>query len=151
LIGFPIKPLAHLFSTFEEGKGSLCDLDGGASARVTPRARSADLGRKHSETSQLNSISATQSFDHFVEYRVNDLLYVALKKVRVLRGNALYEFRFYHGRRLQMGAIFVKRIDHTVEVSLQICEWIPQLSHDLCGSAFLWYALIEMLSVSLQH
>jgi len=32
-----------------------------------------------------------------VQYRVDDLLYVALIKVRVLRGDALYEFRFYHG------------------------------------------------------
>jgi len=63
--------------------------------------------------------------DNFVEYRADDLVYVALIKMRVLRANALYEFRFYHGRSLQIGAIFVKRID------------VPQLSHDLCGSAFL--------------
>jgi hypothetical protein len=42
--------------------------------------------------------SATQSFDHFVQYHVDDLLYVALEKVWVLRGNALYEFGFYHER-----------------------------------------------------
>jgi hypothetical protein len=35
--GFPIKPLAHLFSSFEEGNGFLCDRDDGASTRVAPR------------------------------------------------------------------------------------------------------------------
>jgi hypothetical protein len=60
------------------------------------RGHCADLGRKGSEPPQFDSISTTQSFDHFVEYRVDDLLYVAIIKVRVLRGNALYEFRFYH-------------------------------------------------------
>jgi hypothetical protein len=28
-------------------------------------------------------------------------------------------------------------IDHPVEISLQICEVVPESSHDLCGSAFL--------------
>jgi hypothetical protein len=88
--GFPIKPLAHLLSSFEEGNGLLCDRDDGASTRVAPGARSAGLGRKRSETPQLDSITAPQSFDDFVQYCGDDLLYVPLKKVRVLRGNALY-------------------------------------------------------------
>ena len=37
---------------------------------------------KGSEPPQFDSISATQGFDHFDEYRVDDLLYIALKKVR---------------------------------------------------------------------
>ena len=52
---------------------------------------------KSSETPKLDSIPATQGFDDFVNYRVDDLLYVLLIKVRVLRDNALHEFRFYHG------------------------------------------------------
>jgi hypothetical protein len=28
-------------------------------------------------------------------------------------------------------------IDHPVEISLQICEVVPELSLDLCGSSFL--------------
>jgi hypothetical protein len=58
--GFPIKPLAHLFSSFEEGNGSLCDRDDGASTRVAPRARSLGLGRKRSETPQPLQPSAPQ-------------------------------------------------------------------------------------------
>src|SRR5262249_57322758 len=54
---------------------------------------------KRPKTPQFDSITATQSLDHFVEYRFDDLFYDALIKLRVLRGNALYEFRFYHGRR----------------------------------------------------
>ena len=84
--------------------------------------------REGSETPKFDSVSVTQRFDHFVEYRVDDLLYVALEKVPVLCGNALYEFGFYHGRSLQIGAIFVKR---------------PSDNPDL--------PLIEILSVSLQH
>jgi len=97
-----------------------------------------ELSRKGSEPPQFDSISTTQSFDHFVQYRVDDFLYVALKKVWVLRGNTLYEFRFYHERSLQIGAIFVKRprIDPIDEISLQICTGVPQVGHDLCGNAF---------------
>ena len=54
--------------------------------------------------------------------RADDLLYVALKKVRVLRGNAPYEFRFYHRAVSQAGAIFVKQIDQHHRNLLQICE-----------------------------
>ena len=53
---------------------------------------SPELSRKGSETPQFDSISATHGFDHFVQYHGDDLVYVALIKVRVLRGNALYEF-----------------------------------------------------------
>ena len=53
-----------------------------------------ELNREGSETPQFDSISATQGVDHFVQYRVDDLIYVALIKVRVLRRNALYEFGF---------------------------------------------------------
>jgi hypothetical protein len=55
------------------------------------------LAEKAPKTPQFDSLSTTQSLDNLVEYRVDDLLYVALIKVRVLLGNALYEFRFYHG------------------------------------------------------
>jgi hypothetical protein len=90
LVDLLIKPCAHLFSSFEKGNGLLCDLDDDASPRVAPRARSAKLGRKRSETPQLDSITAPQSFDDFVQYYGDDLLNVSLKKVRVLSENTLY-------------------------------------------------------------
>jgi hypothetical protein len=96
LVALPIKPWAHLFSSFEKGNGLLRDLDDDASTRVAPRVRSASLGRKRTETSQLDSITATQSFGDFVQYCGDDLVNVSLKKVRVLSGNALYEIGFYH-------------------------------------------------------
>jgi hypothetical protein len=88
--GFAIKPHTHFFSSFEEGNGLLCDLDDDASTRVTPRVCSAGLGRKRSETPQLDSITALQSFGDFVQYCGDDLINVSLKKVRVLSGNTLY-------------------------------------------------------------
>jgi hypothetical protein len=49
----------HFFSSFEGGNGFLCDWDGSSGTGVTPLARSAGLGRKRSETPQLDSITAT--------------------------------------------------------------------------------------------
>ena len=54
-----IKSLMHFFSSFEGGNGFLCDWDGSSGTGVTPLARSAGLGRKRSETPQLDSITAT--------------------------------------------------------------------------------------------
>jgi hypothetical protein len=93
---FPIKPRTHFFSGLEERKDSLCDLHFSAGLGIAPLARSANLGRKGSETPKLDSISATQSFDDFVKYRVDDVLYVSLVKVRVLRSDAPYQVGFYH-------------------------------------------------------
>jgi hypothetical protein len=87
---FRIKPHTHLFSSFEEGNGLLRDLDDDASTRVAPRVRSAGLGRKRSETPELDSITAPQSFGDFVQYCGDDLVNVSLKEVRVLSGNTLH-------------------------------------------------------------
>jgi hypothetical protein len=112
LHGFPIKPRVHPFSRLEAGNSFICDRDGSTSAGIAPLTCSSELNWKRSETPQFNSITATQSIDDFVQYRGDDLLYVPRKKVRVLRGNALYEFRFYHGPVthwiLQIGEISVK-------------------------------------------
>jgi hypothetical protein len=104
----------HALSPLEVGNSFLCDRDGNTSTRIAPLMCSSVLNWKRSETPQLNSITATQSFDDLVQYRGDDLLYVPLKKMRVLRGNAFYEFRFYHGPvsdswNLQIGEISVKQ------------------------------------------
>src|SRR6516225_7308479 len=67
-----------------------------------PRSLAEKTPKPRSSTRSLRRID-------FVEYRADDLLYVALIKVRILRGNAPYEFRFYHGRSLRIVEIFVKR------------------------------------------
>jgi hypothetical protein len=107
--GFLIKPRSHLLPCLEVGHSFLSDRNDSASSRIAPRTCFAELNREGSETPKFDSISPTQRFDHRVEYRVDDLLNVALEKVRVLRGNALYELRFYHGLSLQIGATLVKR------------------------------------------
>jgi hypothetical protein len=57
-------------------------------------ACSSELCRKSRETAQLDSISATQSFYNYVQYRIDDLLYVALIEMSILRKNALYQVGF---------------------------------------------------------
>jgi hypothetical protein len=91
------------------------------------------LNGKRSETPQLNSITATQSFDDFDRYRGDDLLYVPRKKVGVLRGNALNEFRFYHGPvaldwSLQIGEISVKHKTVRFRAKADIARPSPDVS-----------------------
>ena len=54
------------------------------------------LAEKTPKPRSSNSIPAIQSFDDFVNYRVDDVLYVPLVKVRVLRSDAPYQVGFYH-------------------------------------------------------
>ena len=53
-------------------------------------------------------------------------------RLAAVEAHALYEFRFYHGRSLRIGAIFVNRLAAN-------CEGAPQLSHDLVGSAHFFH------------
>jgi hypothetical protein len=87
---FPINSLSHFFSSLEEGNGFLSDRDDNSSAGIAASPRSAELSRKRSETPQLHSISARQSFNDLVQYCVDDFLNIPLVKVRVPRRNALY-------------------------------------------------------------
>jgi hypothetical protein len=71
------------------------------------------LAEKGSETPKLDSIPATQSFDDFVKYGVDDVRYVSLVKVRVLRSDAPYQVGFWHVqpwlRGWQIGQMSVKQ------------------------------------------
>ena len=71
------------------------------------------LAEKTPKPRSSNSIPASQSFDDFVNYRVDDVLYVPLVKVRILRSDALYQFGFYHAqtwiRGWQIGQMSVKQ------------------------------------------
>jgi len=59
------------------------------------------------QTPQLDSVTVAQSVDDLVKYGADDLLYVSLIKVRVLRGNALYKVRFQHGPSISGAAVVV--------------------------------------------
>jgi hypothetical protein len=89
-----LKPRAHFFAGLEEWNDLLCNLHFSTGLGISTFARSANLGSKDSETPKLNSIPATQSFDDLVKYHVDDLLYVALVKVPVLRSDASYQVGF---------------------------------------------------------
>jgi hypothetical protein len=47
------------------------------------------------------------------------------------------DFIMDEARKLVRSSSSGQSIDHPVEISLQVCEVVPELSHDLCGSAFL--------------
>jgi hypothetical protein len=63
-----------------------------AGARIAAGARRAMLHRKGSEAAQLHAIAARQGGDDFTQYRVDDVLDVALIKMRILRCDLLHKF-----------------------------------------------------------
>jgi hypothetical protein len=63
---FPINSLPHFLSSLEKGNGFLSDRDDNSSVGISASPCSAELSRKRSETPQLHSISARQSFNDLV-------------------------------------------------------------------------------------
>ena len=92
-----IEPLAHFLAGLEERHALLVDGDMGAGARIAAGARRALLHREGAEAAQFDPIAARHGGDDLAEDGVDDVLDVALIKMRVLRGNALNEFGLDHG------------------------------------------------------
>jgi hypothetical protein len=91
---FPIKPRAHFFSGLKERNDFCATCTSAPVLGLRPLRAPRILPEK--TPPKLDSIAAIQSFDDFVNYRVDDVLYVPLVKVRVLRSDALYQLGFYH-------------------------------------------------------
>jgi hypothetical protein len=94
---FPIKSRGISFPVL------LCDLQLQRRSWDCAPCALREFRLKRLRTPKLDSIPATQSFDDFVNYRVDDVLYVPLSslcpaeiKVRVLRSDAAYQLGFYH-------------------------------------------------------
>src|SRR5262249_29670623 len=70
-----------------------------------------------------------QSFDDFVKYRVDDVLYVPLVKVRVLRIDAPYQLGFCHAqtwiRGCQIAQMSVKQPYRLHGPETQAPAWLP--------------------------
>ncbi len=67
-------------------------LDAVARTRVASGARPAPLGQENSETAELHPIETRERVANFAEYRVNDILDVALMQMRIARGESLHQF-----------------------------------------------------------
>src|SRR5882757_9165979 len=91
-----VEPLAHFLAGLEERHGFLVDRDVGAGARVAPGPRRAVLDGEGAEAAQLDAVTARHRGDDLAENGVDDVLDVALVKMRVLRRDALHELGFDH-------------------------------------------------------
>src|SRR5712692_1175803 len=91
-----IEALAHFLAGLEERHALLVDRYVRAGARVAAGARRPMLDRERAEAAQLDTVAARERVDDFAEDRVDDVLDVALIKVRILRGDTLDQFRLDH-------------------------------------------------------
>ena len=87
-----IEPLAHFLAGFEKRHALLIDRHVRAGAWIASGASRPVLDRKCAKAPQLNAISACQRVDDLVKNRVDDVLDIALIKVRIVLGDALNEF-----------------------------------------------------------
>ena len=93
------------------------------------------LAEKTPKSRSSNSVPATQSFDDFVNYRVDDVLYVPLIEVRVLRSDAPYQLGFYHAqtwiRGWQIAQMSVKQPYRLHGPKMQAPAWLPANAQDI--------------------
>ena len=54
------------------------------------------LDRERAEATQLHTIAARESGDDLIEDRVHNILDISLIEMRVVLGDALNKFGFYH-------------------------------------------------------
>src|SRR5215469_374727 len=103
-----VEPLAHLLAGLEERHRFLLDRDMRPGARIAPRAGRAMLHREGPEAAQLDPVAARHGGDDLAQYRVDDVLDVALIEMRILRGDALHQLGLDHcGDRLMKPTILV--------------------------------------------
>src|SRR5215471_9812900 len=67
-----------------------------AGARIAAGAGRSVLDREGAETAQLDPVAARERVDDLAEDRVDDVLDIALIKMRILRGDALNQFGLDH-------------------------------------------------------
>ena len=63
-----------------------------AGTGVSPRPRPALLDQENSESAELHPIETRERVGNFAEYRVNDILDVALIQMRIARDGPLHQF-----------------------------------------------------------
>src|SRR4051812_35446025 len=91
-----VEALAHFLAGLEERHRLLVDGDMRAGARIAARARRTMLHRERAETAQFDTVTARHRRRDLGQNRVDDVLDVALIKMRILGGDALDQFRLDH-------------------------------------------------------
>src|SRR5215470_1864390 len=91
-----IESLAHFLAGLEERHRFLLHGDMRAGTRVAPGARRTVLDREGAEPAQFDSVATRHRRDNLAENGVDDVLHVALIKMRVLRRDALHELGLDH-------------------------------------------------------
>src|SRR5436309_1962543 len=86
-----VQPFAHFLARLEERDTFLIVRNCRSGSRIAPVPGRTMLDREGPETAQLDPITTRQSSDDFVEYRINDVLYIPLVEMRVVLGDTLNE------------------------------------------------------------
>src|SRR6185437_15670598 len=87
-----IEPLAHFLAGLEVRHMLLMNRHLGPGARIAASSRRAFLHRERAEAAQLDAITARHRGDDLAQNGVDDILDIALIKVRVLLGDLLDQF-----------------------------------------------------------
>jgi hypothetical protein len=97
-----VEQFAHFLARLKGGHVLFRHQDAVARTRVAPRARPSLLGRENSKPAELHPIETRESLGNFAEYRVNDILDVALIQMRIARGDPLHQFGLDQDKRPQL-------------------------------------------------
>src|SRR5882757_2369225 len=91
-----VEPLAHFLAGLEERHGLLFHRHVRSSAGIATGAGRAILDGERAEAAQFDAVTARHRSDDLAEDGIDDILDVALVKMRVLRRDALHELGFDH-------------------------------------------------------
>jgi hypothetical protein len=94
-----IEPLAQLFAGLEEGRPFGLDFHAIAGSRIAADPLVARLDRERAEAAKLDPVAVAQSVDDLLQYRVDDVLDVSVRK-NILLSNVLDELRFDYGPKI---------------------------------------------------
>jgi hypothetical protein len=86
-----VKPLANFFSSSKKRECFLLHRHDSAGSGIAGRSPRANFDIKSSEAAQLNAIASGHRADDLTENGIDDVLDVALVKVRFLASDALDE------------------------------------------------------------
>jgi hypothetical protein len=101
-ISTSIEQLVHFLARPEGGQVLFRHQDIVTGTGVAPRPRPALLGQENSEPAELHPIETRERVGNFAEYRVNDILDVALIQMRIARGDPLHQFGLDQDKRPQL-------------------------------------------------
>src|SRR6202162_677057 len=94
-----VQPLAHFLAGLEVRDDLLVDAYLRAGARIAAHARRPALGGEGAEAAQLDAVAAGERGGDLVQHGVDDVLDVALIKMRIRFRDPLYELRLDHAVR----------------------------------------------------